>query len=97
MSPPRFTVPARGGAGRPLTGAAVIPPGWLDTMRQRLEQGRVDAIAASDGPLSAGDREALEEGLVRSREQYEAARDRIRAITARLAGQDPRKPAPHAG
>jgi hypothetical protein len=71
--------------GRPLTGAAVIPPALLESMRVHLEQNRVDAILASDEPLSADDQKALEEGLNRAREQYEAARERVRAITARLA------------
>ena len=90
VSPQWFTVPD-GGGNRPLTGSVVIPMVLIEIVRERLQQDRVDAIAASDGPLSPGDREALEEGLTRAQEQYEAADSRLRAINARLAGQTPRK------
>jgi hypothetical protein len=91
-----FTVPDRGSSGPPLTGSVVIPTVLIEITRQRLEQDRVDAIAASDGPLSPGDWKALEEGLLRAREEYEAARARLRAINARPAGQAPRGPAARA-
>lgn len=91
MSPQWFTV-SDGGRNRSLTGSVVIPTIVLEIVREQLEQDRVDAIAASDGSLSPGDRQALEEGLTRAREQYEAADNRLRAINARLAGQTPRKP-----
>ena len=44
------------------------------------------------GPLSAAGRKALEDGPLRARVQYEAARERLRAVTARPAGQAPRRP-----
>lgn len=87
MSPRWFTVPGHGGPGEPLTGSVIIPAGLIDIMRQRLEQDRVDAIAAADGPLSPDDRKVLEEGLLRAQEEYAVARDRLRAVNARLAGQ----------
>jgi ferric-dicitrate binding protein FerR (iron transport regulator) len=71
----------------------VIPTVLIEIVREQLEQDRVDAIAASDGPLSPGDRAALQEGLTRAQEQHEAAENRLRAINARLAGQAPRKTA----
>jgi hypothetical protein len=73
-----------------------MPAAFLEIMRQRLEQRRADALVASHGPLSADDRRTLEEELLRTREQHEAARGRIKAITARLTGQAPRKPAARA-
>ena len=73
MSPRWFTVPDRGSAGPPLTGSVVIPTDLLiASPRPRLEQDRVDAIAASDAPLRAADLKALEEGLL-SRAQDDAA------------------------
>jgi hypothetical protein len=71
----------------------VIPTVLIEIVREQLEQDRVDAIASSDGLLSPGDRAALEKGLARAKEQYEAAENRLRAINARLAGQVPRKSA----
>jgi len=83
--PQRFTVPAARSDDRPLTGAAVIPPDLMESVRRRLERERVDALVAADGPLSAADRKTLQEELLRAREQYRTARARIRAITGRLA------------
>ena len=87
--PPVLTVPATPAEpARPRS--YVLPQAAMEALRRQLEDEAVDAILATDGPLSPADQRALQEGLQRWGEQFDAARARMTAITARLAA----RPAP---
>jgi hypothetical protein len=80
-APPAGSAPAR--EGKPP--AYVLPQRALEAVRHQLDEGKIDVILAAGGPLSAADRLALQDGLRRWGEQFDAARARMTAITARLA------------
>lgn len=54
-------------------------------VRARLGAGEVDALLDGDGPLTVAEREQLELALRWWESQYATARQRVMAITARLA------------
>jgi hypothetical protein len=64
----------------------------MEALRHYQAQAAVNAILASDGPLTAADRQALEESLQWWKDQLVTARDRVQAITARLPEGTRREP-----
>ena len=85
--PPMVTVPAPPSPRPEKPRAYVLPQAAMDALRSQLEDEAVDAILTADGPLSDADRRALQEGLERWGGQFDAARARMMAITARLAAR----------
>lgn len=85
----RVPAPPPGGspAQHKKPAAYVLPQAALEALRHQLEEETTDAILATDGPLSAADRQALQDGLRRWGEQFDVARSRMAAITARLASR----------